>query len=176
MYKVLVVIDMQIDFISGGFRIPAAEALVEPILERIKQGQEPPSELLLFTKDTHGTNYLQTAEGKKLPIVHGVKGTQGWELHPRIAPYALPQYTFEKPTFGSILLMEFLKSRESEIIEIELAGLCTDICIISNALIIRAALPETKILLNPNLCTGTTPENHEKALSILQACHIDLIT
>jgi len=181
--KVLIVVDMQKDFISGSLGTPEAAAVVNKIIERIKFSED---ELILFTKDTHQGDYLNTAEGRKLPISHCIEGTEGWHIDETILSAwrgnektirlpELSENTFIKPVFGSVDLVDFLKRRSTEISEIEIMGVCTDICVISNAIMIKNTLPEIKISVNAECCAGVSPKSHQEALGIMQLCHIDVI-
>ena len=181
--KILIVVDMQKDFIDGALGTPEAAAITAGVAARIANGR---GELVLFTQDTHGDDYLSTPEGKKLPIVHCIKDTEGWEIDPAVkaawqnhpdtitAP-ELTENTFTKSVFGSADLVEFLKSKQSEIESIEILGICTDICVISNAIMIKNALPHADISVNAALCAGVTPQSHREALNVMKMCHIDII-
>ena len=171
MRKIILVIDMQNDFIYGPLGTPEAVEITEPLCEYVKgAGCE-----VIFTRDTHTADYLTTAEGRRLPVVHCIEKTQGWQI---AAPLAkLAERVFDKPTFGSTALAEYLV-RENAVLpidEIELCGVCTDICVISNAMLIKAHLPECRITVNSRLCAGTSPEAHERALLCMQGCHIEII-
>lgn len=166
MKKTLIVVDMQNDFIDMSLGTKEAVAIVprvkQKIAEYLKNGDE-----VIFTRDTHGENYLETAEGKKLPIVHCVKGTKGWELADGI--YSEGCKIIDKPNFGWV-------GWKSESLEaVELVGLCTDICVVSNALIIKAMFPEASITVDGSCCAGVTPQTHEAALKTMQMCQIDVI-
>ncbi len=170
MKKALIVVDMQNDFIDGALGTREAQAIVEKIREKIEgfDGE------VVFTLDTHGEDYLSTQEGKKLPVSHCIKGTRGWEIHPRLKGFAKNQ--IEKPTFGSVHLPEFLcdlLNGEPEVIEI--VGLCTDICVISNAMLLKAAFPETEIVVDSGCCAGVTPESHQTALDSMRAVQIEVL-
>lgn len=186
--NVLIVVDMQNDFIDGALGTKEAYGLVPKLAEQIKNFDG----LVLATRDTHGEDYLDTMEGKKLPVVHCVKGTEGWELHSEIVKAMKEQAEkrtadkkavfersmFDKPTFGSIELGQYLegvKERDGKIDCITLAGVCTDICVISNALLIKAFLPETKIQVDASLCAGVTVKSHKTALQAMKACQINVI-
>ena len=181
--KILIVVDMQNDFIDGPLGTPEAVDIVDKVVKRI---EDSTNELILFTKDTHQEDYLETPEGKKLPVVHCVEGTQGWETNERIfqawknneSAIRLPELvdnTFKKPVFGSVDLVDFLKSYPEEIEEIELLGVCTDICVASNAIMIKNTLPEVKISVNAKCCAGVTPESHREALNVMSMCQIDIL-
>ena len=129
-----------------------------------------------MTRDTHNENYLETAEGKKLPVVHCVKGTEGWKLHPEIESLAEPSHIIDKPTFGSMTLMELLlQEHKQEPLEIDVVGLCTDICVVSNALLLKAAMPEITIRVDAGCCAGVTPKSHEAALITMEMCQIEVL-
>lgn len=169
--KVLVVIDMQNDFIDGALGTKEGEKIVDGVQKEIalfkKNGDE-----VVFTRDTHEKNYLSTAEGKNLPVEHCIKGTAGWEISEKLD--TADSLIFDKPTFGSTDLAAYL-SRKDEIDEIEIVGLCTDICVISNALMIKAYLPETPVTVKGLLCAGVTPESHQRALESMKMCQIQII-
>jgi nicotinamidase-related amidase len=176
MKKFLIVVDMQKDFIDGSLGTVEAQAIVPRVKLRIMTAD--PDELIFFTQDTHYDDYLDTPEGKKLPIEHCVLGTNGWQV-PEELTEAVP-YTatmIPKNTFGSLELMEeiFDLVGIDEEMEIELCGLCTDICVVSNALLAKAYFPDAKIIVNSQLCAGVTPEAHEAALITMKACQIDVI-
>ncbi|WP_321973251.1 isochorismatase family cysteine hydrolase [Paratractidigestivibacter sp.] len=170
----LLVIDMQNDFVDGALGTPEAGAIVDAVAERARgfEGQ------VVFTRDTHGPDYLQTQEGKNLPVTHCVRGTAGWELAPALAEVRseLGAPVIDKPTFGSTELVAWLVARNAEapIDSIELCGLCTDICVVSNALLIKADLPEVPLCVDSKLCAGVTPQSHEAALSTMRSCQVDV--
>lgn len=173
MRKILLVIDMQNDFIDGALGTKEAEAIVNKVVDKIKSYNVKD---VFATLDTHGENYLETQEGKKLPIPHCIYPTEGWELHPNIRKLIFPFKYFYKTTFGSTILAEkMLKLSEAEPIEIEIVGLCTDICVISNALLIKAVLPEVPITVDASCCAGVTPESHRAALETMKMCQINVI-
>lgn len=162
---------MQKDFIDGSLGTEEAQAIVNHVIKKMKSYEK--SDIYL-TRDTHGEDYLETAEGKKLPVVHCVKDTEGWQLHPEIEALAEPSHIIDKPTFGSLELMELLKQEnERETLELELAGLCTDICVVSNALLLKAAMPEITIRVDASCCAGVTPESHKAALLTMGMCQIE---
>ena len=170
MKKILVVVDMQNDFIDGALGSAEAQAIVPKILEKIKSY---PEDCIIATRDTHERDYLQTSEGKYLPVEHCIKGTKGWEIREEIA-LAMPKALLvDKPTFGSTQLVRLLQSEyANEEIEIELVGLCTDICVISNALLIKAAIPEVPVYVDSSCCAGVTPKSHKNALEAMKMCQI----
>ncbi len=172
--EILAVIDMQNDFINGSLGTKEAQAVLPKVVEKIKSFPGR----VLFTKDTHDENYLHTQEGKLLPIPHCIKGTAGWELHPDIE--AVRRETpIEKNTFGSTGLAQVLKAQHLDkggpIEKITLVGLCTDVCVISNALLLKAFLPETVIEVDASCCAGVTPKAHECALEAMKACQIQIV-
>ena len=170
MKKYLIVVDMQRDFIDGALGSKEAQAIVERVVRRIKEFDGE----IIATMDTHGEDYLDTREGRNLPVPHCIRGTQGWALDARVLE-ALEKKThriIEKPTFGSTQLPHLIHSEagtETEL-SIELVGLCTNICVVSNALILKASFPEADVRVNPDCCAGTTPENHAAALQTLHSC------
>jgi len=181
--NILIVVDMQKDFIDGTLGTPEAVAIVENVVQRIENSKD---ELILFTKDTHQHDYLSTAEGKKLPVVHCVENTEGWQINQTILnawrnnknTIILPELTdntFTKLVFASVDLVEFLKSQVADIEKIEILGLCTDICVVSNALMIKNTIPDISISVNPACCAGVTPQSHTEALNVMKMCHIDII-
>ena len=174
MKKILLVIDMQNDFIDGALGTPEAVAIVENVKAKILSY---PKENVFATRDTHTDLYMDTQEGRNLPVPHCIRGSQGWELRPDIAELIYSDHIIDKPTFGSTQLaklMEILEHREEEGIEIELIGLCTDICVVSNALLIKATLPETPISCDASCCAGVTPAKHEAALETMSSCQIKI--
>ncbi len=170
--KVLVVVDMQNDFITGALGTKEAQAIVPNVCEKIKNFEGA----VYFTQDTHGKEYLETQEGKNLPVEHCIKGTWGWELEPRVEEVR-SSTPIEKNTFGSKGLADVLKARntyEGPLQEIELIGVCTDICVISNALLLKAYLPEVKLAVDASCCAGVTPESHKRALEAMKSCQIEI--
>ncbi len=170
MKKALVVIDMQNDFIDGSLGTPEAQAIVLNVSERVKAAVQD-GEKLIFTQDTHPKNYLQTAEGKKLPVEHCIKPSHGWALNSSLIPYAKDAVVLEKPTFGATGLPQHVAGFD----EITVIGLCTDICVISNAMLLKAFLPEAKICVDSKCCAGVTPKSHLRALEAMKMCQIDVI-
>jgi len=168
--KILVVVDMQNDFISGSLGTPEARAIVKKVKSKISQARRE-KQTVVFTRDTHGANYLSTQEGQKLPIPHCIRYTEGWEIEKtlRLADARI----FDKDTFGSLDLAHYLLSAGCS--EVELVGVCTDICVVSNALLIKAYLPELRIVVDSKCCAGTTPENHESALQTMRQCQITVL-
>ena len=174
MKKILIVVDMQNDFIDGPVGTAEAQKIVEPVKEKVRSYLP---ENIYVTMDTHGEDYLDTQEGKNLPVKHCMKGTEGREIRKDIAELLSDAKFFEKPTFGSVTLAEDLKAlSEKEEIEIELVGLCTDICVVSNALLLKAYMPEVKISVDASCCAGVTPEKHIAALETMRSCQIHVET
>ena len=175
MKKFLIVVDMQNDFIDGALGTKEALAIVPGVVEKI--GAYDP-DCVYATRDTHGEDYLKTREGEKLPVPHCIRGTEGWEVRREVAG-AMPGAVYvNKPLFGSTELARLLKERlkEDGIAEreaqIELIGLCTDICVVSNALLVKARLPEVPLTVDASCCAGVTPEAHQHALAVLRSCLI----
>ena len=167
--RLVAVIDMQNDFIDGALGTREAQGIVENVRERILAAHAAGEELV-YTRDTHGEDYLSLQEGKNLPVPHCIKGSSGWQISERMPVYG---EVIDKPTFGSTVLAEKIKSGGYE--SVEFVGLCTDICVISNALLAKAFSPETKIFVRADCCAGATPQSHETALSAMRACQIEII-
>lgn len=174
MKKVLVVVDMQNDFIDGALGTEEAVHIVDRVVSKIKNFDGK----IFATLDTHGHNYMQTSEGKKLPVPHCMKMTNGWLLHTKVLE-ALSEKDYqliEKKTFGSMELAdEIRRIADHDEIDIELVGLCTDICVVSNAILLKACLPEAGITVDAGCCAGVTPESHHAALTTMKSCQIDVI-
>ena len=171
--NILVVIDMQNDFIDGALGTSEAVAIVPKVMVKMMNFDG----LVLATRDTHGEDYLERQEGKKLPVVHCIKGTHGWEIKDEIQQLLISQ-PIDKPTFGSEALGKVLKDLNNDVEPIDsitLVGLCTDICVISNAMLLMAFLPEVPIMVDASCCAGVTPESHERALEAMKACQIEII-
>lgn len=170
----LIVVDMQKDFVDGSLGSAEAVAMKPAALEKIRQFEGE----IFATLDTHVEAYLSTAEGKKLPVEHCIKGTPGWELDAEIrqALEARGYTSVEKPTFGSLALPQLLSYRAAgEPFTVELIGLCTDICVISNALLLKASFPEYDISVDPACCAGVTPAAHQAALTVLRSCQVNVL-
>ncbi|MGN0477996.1 MAG: cysteine hydrolase family protein [Hominenteromicrobium sp.] len=169
---VLVVVDMQRDFIDGALGTEEARAIVPKVAEKIRSFDG----LVLATRDTHSTDYLETQEGRNLPVRHCIIGTPGWEIHPDIAAL-LTETPVDKPTFGSVELGMGLRDLNSStgIESVTLVGLCTDICVISNALLIKSFLPEVPVIVDAACCAGVTPESHRNALAAMRVCQIQIL-
>lgn len=171
MRKILLVVDMQNDFIDGTLGTKEAVAIVPAVRGKIVRFDGD----IFFTRDTHSQNYMATNEGRHLPVQHCIKGTDGWRLHPDIEKICIDKGAVgvEKVTFGAAALPELLLARYPEgIDEIELIGLCTDICVISNALLLKAYFPEAVIRVDSACCAGVTPESHRRALEAMRMCHV----
>lgn len=167
--KLLVVVDMQTDFVDGALGTPEAVAIVENVVRKVKEEKEAGSDII-FTMDTHETNYLETMEGKNLPVEHCIRGTDGWMLIPQLRPLTDGARIIEKPTFGSTKLAHAVAAGNYD--EIELIGLCTDICVISNVLLVKATVPETPICVDASCCAGVAPQSHLNALEAMKMCQI----
>ena len=168
--KILVVIDMQNDFIDGALGTKEAQSIVGNVKEKIAEYRAS-GYPVIFTRDTHSHDYMNTQEGRNLPVPHCIEGTHGWEISDELD--TKDSMIINKPTFGSTELGEYLASLE-DITEIELVGLCTDICVISNALLIKAKLPEIPVSVDSLCCAGVTPESHDNALSSMKMCQINI--
>lgn len=167
--RLLAVIDMQNDFIRGALGTAEAQGIVQNVRERILAAKEAGEEIV-YTRDTHANDYLSTAEGKNLPVPHCIKGSSGWQIADEIPVFG---EVIDKPTFGSVRLAEKIKSGGYE--SVELIGLCTDICVISNALLAKAFSPETRICVRADCCAGVTPASHGNALAAMRACQIEIV-
>lgn len=170
MKKILVVVDMQKDFVDGALGSAEAVKILGNVVEKIKgfDGE------IVVTYDTHTENYLETTEGKNLPVVHCVKGTEGWQLDKAVeeALSGKNPLRIEKPTFGATELAHIISESFGNDISIELIGLCTDICVISNAMLLKAAFYEAPIAVDASCCAGVTPESHINALKAMEMCQI----
>ena len=166
MKKTLIVVDMQNDFINMALGTKEAVAIVPNVKAKIEKYAENGDEII-YTRDTHGEDYLDTPEGRKLPVAHCIKGTKGWEIADGL--YKEGCKIIDKPTFG------WTDWNKEVLEEVELVGLCTDICVVSNALIIKAAFPHAKITVDKSCCAGVSPESHNAALTTMQMCQIDVV-
>ena len=176
MKHVLIVVDMQTDFVDGALGTPEAVAILENVTAKIKAYAHDPDGVIFVTYDTHAEDYMTTSEGKHLPVPHCIKGTAGWELHPTVAA-ALEDVTYtsvEKPTFGSVALPALVKEAAAGDFAVELIGLCTDICVVSNTLLLKANFPEIPISVDAACCAGVTPETHKAALVTMGMCQIEV--
>ena len=174
MKKILIVVDMQKDFVDGALGTPEAVAILPAVVEKIRKHEGP----VIVTLDTYAENYMETAEGRKLPVPHCVRNTPGWALNGAVAE-ALNERDFkvvEKKTFGSIDLPGVIRGiAGDEPFAVELIGLCTDICVVSNAMLVKAAFPEAGMTVDAACCAGVTPETHRAALQVMRCCQIDVI-
>lgn len=179
---ILIVVDMQNDFVTGALGTPEAQAIVPKVVEKIKNWKGP----VFYTMDTHDEDYLNTQEGKHLPIVHCIEETDGWKLVDEIGNFVTDhEQIYHKKTFGSYELFIDAALNDSQRIyqtlfpgsvdSITLVGLCTDICVISNALLLKAALPEVPVVVDASCCAGVTPESHKNALAAMKMCQIEIV-
>lgn len=169
--KVLVVVDMQKDFIDGSLGTKEAVAIVPAVVKKIREWDG----VVVATRDTHQSDYMQTQEGRFLPVEHCIEGTDGWKINPDVQQ-ALDERSAQivnKPTFGSVALSMMLM--QSGVTEIQLVGLCTDICVVSNALLLKANMPEVPMSVDASCCAGVTPEKHEAALETMRSCQITVL-
>lgn len=172
MQDILIVVDMQNDFIDGALGTEEAVRIVPAVARRIRAFSGP----VIFTRDTHHSDYLNTQEGRRLPVPHCIEGTHGWQINPELdALRTLP--AVDKPGFGSVRLMEMLAAMNAEeaVSSVTLIGLCTDICVISNAMLIKAALPEVPVAVDASCCAGVSPASHKNALEAMKLCQIEII-
>lgn len=176
MEKLLVVVDFQNDFIDGALGTPEAVAIVPNVTAKVKNWDGD----IVFTADTHGANYLTTNEGKHLPVPHCIKDTDGWELRKEVVDVVKNKMSTEdfeaasffKGTFGSLDLMNYIREKNYE--HIEFIGLCTDICVASNAIMAKAFLPESTVVVDATCCAGVTPDTHNAALTTMKMCQVDI--
>lgn len=190
--RYVIVVDMQKDFVSGALGSADAQKIVPNVVAKLTSMRDEGG-AIVFTYDTHNANYLDTVEGKKLPVPHCILGTEGWELidelipftedlafdHPNVAPFSCDGNVY-KPTFGSLDLVNLLYHLEDEhpsqkVDEIIVMGLCTDICVISNVMLLKAAFPEATIKVVEDCCAGVTPDTHNNAINAMKMCHIDIV-
>ncbi len=165
MKKTLIVVDMQKDFVDGALGTKEAAAIVENVKNKIAQYAANGDEII-FTRDTHKPDYLSTNEGKHLPVEHCIEGTDGWKIYDGLEVEGATYVN--KPTFG------YLNWKDYNLEEVELVGLCTDICVVSNALILKAMYPEIKVSVDASCCAGVTPETHEAALATMKMCQVEV--
>ena len=165
----LIVVDMQNDFISGSLGSTHAAAIVPNVVKKVSSFDGA----IIFTRDTHGVEYMHTQEGANLPVVHCTKDTPGWEICNELKPYV--ETVVDKPTFGCVDLPRILSSYGEDVSRIELCGLCTDICVISIAMIVKAAFPEAQVTVDSSCCAGVTMESHHTALDALKAVQIEIL-
>lgn len=178
--KILVVVDMQNDFVDAALGTKEAAEIVPAVCNKIMNARAEKT-LIFATKDTHSENYMQTREGRFLPVPHCIKGTPGWDFNPDVAAVLEDARVIEKYSFGSLTLPDAIsetlqiKGIAPKDAEIELIGLCTDICVVSNALILKARFPETDIKVDAACCAGVTPEKHMAALETMRSCQIEVL-
>ena len=167
--KYLIVVDMQVDFTTGALGSTLATAIIPNVVEKVKNFDGK----IIFTRDTHFEDYMATQEGKKLPVPHCIKDSSGWQICDELKPYV--QTVVDKITFGSVELPQLIKDFDDRIESIELCGLCTDICVISNAMLLKAAFPEIPITVDSSCSAGVTVERHNTALDAMRAVQIEII-
>ena len=174
MKKLLIVVDMQKDFVDGALGTAEAASIVGNVVKKIDAHEGD----IILTYDTHAENYMETQEGRNLPVPHCIRGTDGWMLDAKVQA-AVDKRVYkaiEKPTFGSTELVEYIRENyDPADVEIELVGLCTDICVVSNALLLKANFLETKVSVDSSCCAGVTPESHDAALLTMKMCQINVI-
>jgi len=168
--KILIVIDMQNDFINGALGTKEAEAVLPAVKAKIEEYKKCGG-VVIFTRDTHGSGYLNTQEGRNLPVPHCICDSKGWQIADGLS--SDDSIIIDKPAFGSVRLAAVVAKKAPE--SIELVGLCTDICVISNAMILKSAMPEIQITVDASCCAGVTPEGHKTALSAMKMCQIKII-
>lgn len=175
--KVLIVVDMQNDFIDGALGSPEAQAIVPNVIEKIKKYRADPEGALIFTADTHYDDYLESQEGRKLPVPHCINGTSGWHIPSSM--YNPGDILVPKVTFGAESLPLYIRSIErmcqKNIDSIEFVGLCTDICVISNVMLVKAHYPEVPLIVDSSCCAGVTPASHQNALEAMKMCQVEII-
>lgn len=175
MHELLVIVDMQNDFLTGALGTAEGQAILPAVTDFVRGWAGE----LVFTRDTHTPDYLNTQEGKNLPVVHCVKGTEGWQLAGELDALAKQRgcKVFDKPAFGSTELAHWAAARHAQqpFDRISLAGVCTDICVISNALLLKAALPEVPVQVYGSLCAGVSPESHTRALEAMRVCQVQVV-
>ena len=176
MRNILIVVDMQKDFVTGALASAEAQAILPKVKEKIEVYDRAGKEII-FTRDTHGEDYMQTNEGKHLPVPHCIKGTDGWQICAELTDGITSEYkTVDKPTFGFLGWKDVLASETADgsDLDIEMIGVCTDICVVSNTLILKALYPEATVRVDAGCCAGVTPEAHAAALATMRACQVDV--
>ena len=177
MRSILIVVDMQKDFVTGVLASAEAQAILPEVKAKISEDDCAGKEII-FTRDTHGEDYMQTNEGQHLPVPHCIKGTDGWQICSELTDGVTSEYkTVDKPTFGFLGWKDVLASETADgsDLDIEMIGVCTDICVVSNALILKALYPEATVRVDAGCCAGVTPEAHAAALATMRACQVDII-
>ena len=174
MRKILVVVDMQKDFIDGALGFEGADKIIPGIVSKIREFEESGDEIV-YTLDTHFENYMETQEGKNLPVPHCIKGSDGWGLYDELKPLLEGKKCFEKLTFGSVELAEYLNENASEISSIEVCGLVSNICVVSNAVIAKAAAPEAEVIVDSSLTASFAPDLHQATLDVLKGIQVTVL-
>lgn len=176
MRNILIVVDMQKDFVTGALASAEAQAILPKVKEKIEVYDRAGKEII-FTRDTHGEDYMQTNEGKHLPVPHCIKGTDGWQICAELTDGITSEYkTVDKPTFGFLGWKDVLASETADgsDLDVEMVGVCTDICVVSNTLILKALYPEATVRVDAGCCAGVTPEAHAAALATMRSCQVDV--
>ena len=176
MRNILIVVDMQNDFVTGALASKDAQAILSKVKEKI-EAYDCAGKEIIFTRDTHGEDYMQTNEGKHLPVPHCIKGTDGWQICGELTDGIASEYkTVDKPTFGFLGWKDVLASETADgsDLDIEMIGVCTDICVVSNALLLKALYPEATVRVDAGCCAGVTPEAHEAALATMRSCQVEV--
>ena len=172
--KILIVVDMQNDFTYGALRNEDAIAIIPNVSAKVKSALDEGTDVI-FTRDTHTEEYMNTEEGRNLPVPHCIEGSSGWEIIDELKPYEKEAAAvIDKYTFGSDKLGKLLSEKYSDVEEAELIGICTDICVISNALLTKAFLPNAHVKVDASCCAGVTPDSHNTALNAMKACHVEV--
>jgi len=174
MCKVLVVVDMQKDFIDGALGFEGADKIIPGIIARIKE-YEAEGDEVVYTLDTHQENYMETQEGKNLPVPHCIKGSEGWGLCEELKPVLAGMKAYEKPCFGSMELAKYLEENRKEIKSIELCGLVSNICVLSNAVLAKAAAPEAEVIVDSKLTASFDPKLHQATLDVLKGIQVTVL-
>ena len=173
--KVLFVIDMQVDFVTGSLENEAAQKIVDKIAEKVRTYQAA-GHFVFFTRDTHGESYLETQEGRLLPVEHCIEGTEGWQIVEGLRAFSTKENTLDKGSFGSLELPKWVfKKTDGDFDEMEFCGVCTDICVITNAMVMKSAFPEITVTIDSSCCAGVTPESHQTALNAMAACQMNIL-
>ncbi len=170
MSKYLIVVDVQKDFVDGALGTKEAVAIIPRVKEKIEEYRKN-GDKIIFTRDTHSADYLNTNEGKYLPVEHCIEGTDGWQIYEGLDTDGAE--IVNKPTFGYLGWGDYIENTEN--LSIELIGLCTDICVVSNALILKAQYPEATVMVDSSACAGVTPETHSSAIATMNMCQIEII-
>ncbi|MDO4649002.1 MAG: isochorismatase family cysteine hydrolase [Eubacteriales bacterium] len=170
MKKVLLVIDMQNDFVTDALASAEAQAIVQKVVQKVEEAQKDSETEIFFTKDTHTPDYMNTNEGKHLPVPHCIRETKGWMLIPELEKFQEDATVIEKPTFG---FKDWKKVLPEDTEDITLIGVCTDICVVSNALILKALYPEVDVHVDTACCAGVTPAAHLAAIETMKSCQVD---